>query len=185
MDPVERRLLKGETIPQDEKLFSVFEPHTRWVAKGKAGRPVEPVCILEDQHQFLRHHAIMWEGRDVDYAVPMVQAAQAQYPSLRECRFDRGFYSPANRRALDALQDVNARPTKRYRSEAEREREAEVGLVTVRRRHPAVESAIHHREQRGLDRVRSHGRDGFARTVALAVLAANGHRLGRLIRQLE
>ncbi len=78
MDPVERRLLRGETIPQDEKLFSVFEPHTRWVAKGKAGRPVElgvPVGILEDQHQFLLHHAIMWEGHDVDYAVPMVQAA--------------------------------------------------------------------------------------------------------------
>ncbi len=188
MDPVERRLLKGGIIPQDEKLFSVFEPHTRWVAKGKAGRPVElgvPVGILEDQHQFLLHHAIMWEGHDVDYAVPMVQAAQAQYPDLRECSFDRGFHSPANRRTLDALLDVNALPTKGYRSAAAREREAEVGFATARHQHPAVESAIHHLEHRGLDRVRSHGRDGFAQTVALAVLAANGHRLGRLIRQLE
>ncbi len=33
-DQVERRLLKGETIPQDKKIFSVFEPHTRWIAKG-------------------------------------------------------------------------------------------------------------------------------------------------------
>ena len=80
MDPVERRRLKGETIPQDAKLFSVFEPHTRWMAKGKAGQPVEmgvPFCILGDQHQFLLHHAIMWAGHDVDYAVPMVRAAQA------------------------------------------------------------------------------------------------------------
>ena len=37
IDQVERRLLKGETIPQDEKLFSIFEPHTRWISKGKAG----------------------------------------------------------------------------------------------------------------------------------------------------
>ena len=188
MDPVERRLLKGETVPQDAKLFSVFELHTRGVAKGKVGRPMEPgvpMCILEDQHPFLRHHAIMWEGHDVDYAVPMVQAAQAQHPDLRECRFDRGFHSPANRQALDALLDVNALPTKGYRSATEREREAEAGFATARRRHPAVESAIHHLEHRGLDRVRSHGRDGFSRTVALAVLAANCHCLGRLIRQLE
>ena len=51
IDHVERRLLKGETIPQDEKVFSIFEAHTRWISKGKAGTPVElgvPVCVLED-----------------------------------------------------------------------------------------------------------------------------------------
>ena len=37
IDHVERRLLKGETIPQDEKVFSIFESHTRWISKGKAG----------------------------------------------------------------------------------------------------------------------------------------------------
>ena len=62
LDQVERRLLKGETIPQNEKVFSIFEPHTRWVVKGKAGVPVElgvPVCVVEDQFQFLLHHKIM------------------------------------------------------------------------------------------------------------------------------
>ena len=47
----EQRLLRGETIPQNEKLFSIFEPHKRWISKGKAGCPVEfgvPVCIMED-----------------------------------------------------------------------------------------------------------------------------------------
>ena len=51
IDHVERRLLRGETIPQDEKVFSIFESHTRWISKGKAGTPVElgvPVCVLED-----------------------------------------------------------------------------------------------------------------------------------------
>ena len=46
------RLLKGETIPQNEKVFSNFEPHTRWISKGKAGCPVElgvPVCIVETE----------------------------------------------------------------------------------------------------------------------------------------
>ena len=36
IDQVERRLLKGETIAHDEKVFSIFEEHTRWVSKGKA-----------------------------------------------------------------------------------------------------------------------------------------------------
>ena len=52
MDQVERRLLKDETIPHKEKVFSIFEEHTRWVSKGKAGKPVEfgvPVCVIEDQ----------------------------------------------------------------------------------------------------------------------------------------
>ena len=35
----DRRLLKGETIPLHEKVFSIFEPHSRWVSIGKAGCP--------------------------------------------------------------------------------------------------------------------------------------------------
>ena len=50
MDQVERRLLNGESIAHQEKVFSVFEEHTRWISKGKAGVAVElgvPVCIVE------------------------------------------------------------------------------------------------------------------------------------------
>ena len=76
MDQVERRLLKGETIAHEEKVFSIFEGHTRWVSKGKAGTPVElgvPVCVMEDQFQFILHHKILWSGSDVDLAAPMVE----------------------------------------------------------------------------------------------------------------
>ena len=55
------------------------------------------------------------------------------------------------------------------------------GLRTGRQQHPAVESAINNLEQRGLDRVRTHGKAGFARTVALSILAANVLRVGFLI----
>ncbi len=34
-----------------------------------------------------------------------------------------------------------------------------------------------------LDRVRTHGREGFERTVGISILAANLHRLGRLLQQ--
>ena len=83
MDQVKRRLLKGETIPHEEKVFSIFEEHTRWVSKGKAGTPVElgvPVCVMEDQFQFILHHKILWAGGDVDLAAPMVEETQALSP---------------------------------------------------------------------------------------------------------
>ena len=41
IDQTDRRLLKDETIPQEEKVFSILEPHTRWKSKGKAGCPEE------------------------------------------------------------------------------------------------------------------------------------------------
>ena len=123
IDQVERRLLRGETIPHEEKVFSIFEEHTRWVSKGKAGTPVElgvPVAIIEDQYGFILHHKVLWEGEDVDVAVSMVQEAQALYPELRACSFDRGFHSRDNRVRLDALLDVNALPGRGYLSRADR-----------------------------------------------------------------
>ena len=186
IDQVERRLLKGETIPQEEKVFSIFEPHTRWISKGKAGCPVElgvPVCILEDRHGFVLHHEVMWEGSDVDYAVPMVEAAQARFPDLRGVSFDRGFHSPDNRVRLDELLDHNVLPKTGYLNKADRERERGDAFVAMRRQHPAVESAINNLEHRGLDRVLAYGAEGFARVVALSVVALNIHRIGLLLRR--
>ena len=186
LDQVERRLLNGESIAHQEKVFSVFEEHTRWISKGKAGVAVElgvPVCIVEDQFQFIVHHKILWQGGDVDVAVPMVEETQARYSDFRMCSFDRGFHSPNNRKRLDQMLDVNALPQKGYLSKADQLREQEPGLLAARRQHPAVESAINNLEHRGLERIRSHGADGFERTVALSVLAANLHRIGLLLQR--
>ena len=94
-----KRPQEGETIPHQEKLFSLFEPHTRWIMKGKAGKPVElgvPLTVLEDQYQCILDWHVQWHGGDVDVAVPLVEACQAQYPELRGCSFDWGFHSPTN-----------------------------------------------------------------------------------------
>ncbi len=142
-----------------------------------------PVCVLEDQHGFLLHHEILWKGGDTDIAVPMIEAAQTRYPDLRACSFDRGFHSPANRLRLDALLEHNVLPRKGRLAKVDRIREEDPAFVEARRQHPAVESAIHNLEHRGLDRVRAYGADGFARAVALSVLAFNLHRLGLLLRR--
>ena len=188
IDHAERRLVRGEMIPHAEKVFSIFEEHTRWVSKGKAGTPVElgvPVALIEDQHQFILHHRILWRGEDVDAAAPLVREAQALHPALRACSFDRGFHSLDNRVRLDALLDVNALPGRGRLSKADREREEEAAFAAARRVHPGIESAINGLEHRGLDRVRSHGPDGFARAVSLSVLAANLHRIGLILQKRE
>jgi IS5 family transposase len=41
MDTARRRVLRGETVPKSDKLFSVFEPHTQLYKRGKAGDPVQ------------------------------------------------------------------------------------------------------------------------------------------------
>ncbi len=184
-DQVERRLLRGETIPQGEKIYSIFEPHTRWISKGKAGRPVElgvPVCVLEDQYGLLLHHRVMWKESDVEIAVPMIEEARDRYPDLGLCSFDKGFHSVENRRRLDELLEDNVLPRKGRWTQADRIRETGTVFRGARQQHPAIESAIRNLEHRGLDRVRSHGVEGFERTVALSVLACNVHRIGRMIR---
>ena len=41
MDTATRRIIEGETVPNSDKLFSVFEPHTQLYKRGKAGKPMQ------------------------------------------------------------------------------------------------------------------------------------------------
>ena len=185
---VERRILKGETIPQEEKVYSIFEDHTRWCVKGKAGVLVElgvPVTIVESAEQFILGHRIMWTEQDVDVAVEVVEQVQSEYPGLQGCSFDKGYYSAGNRQRLDGILARNVMPKKGRLSETDKEREEAQEHVEKRREHPAVESAIANLEQRGLDRVREHGRAGFERAIGLSVVAANVHRLGLILQRRE
>jgi len=79
INQIDRRVLKDEVIPHEEKVFSIFEEHTEWVSKGKAAVPVElgvHVCVLENQHQFILHHRVMWQETDDKIAVAMIDDAQ-------------------------------------------------------------------------------------------------------------
>ncbi len=119
----------------------------------------------------------------MDYAQPMIRETQARFPELRWCSFDRGFHSPENRLRLDELLDHNVLPRKGRLSKADRDREQDETFVAMRRQQPAVESAINNLEHLGLDRVRAFGADGFARVVALSIVAFNIHRIALLLRR--
>ena len=56
MDQIHRRIILEEAIPHNKKLFSLFNPFTEWLSKGKAGVPVElglHGSISTDQHGFI------------------------------------------------------------------------------------------------------------------------------------
>ena len=188
IDQTERRVIHGEAIPHDEKVFSIFEPHTEWVSKGKAGVPVElgvKVCILEDQHQFILHHQVMQKKTDDQVAVSMVGEAKMRFPSLNACSFDKGFHSPENQIALKEQLEQVVLPRKGKLSQLARAEEQTEPFIKARHAHSAVESAINALEVHGLDMCPDHGIDGFKRYVALAVVARNIHRIGDILWKRE
>ena len=185
IDQIRRRLIEGEKIPHAEKVFSIHEPHTGWINKGKAGVLAElglPVCFLEDQYQFILHHQVLHDGVDSDMIVAFMENAKGRYPTIISCSLDKGYHSPRNRAELDKLLDLNVLPKKGRWSKADRARETAPAFAAARRKHPGIESAINNLNHRGLDKVRTHGEEGFVRTVALGVVAANVHRLGQIVK---
>ena len=187
-DQIRRRALQGETIPHAEKVFSLFQAHTEWISKGKAGVPVElglRVCIMEDRHGFILHSLVMQKTTDDKVAVPMVKATKALFPSFSACSFDKGFHSPENQKELKKLIDQVVLPKKGKLSKADQEREHAPEFVQARKQHSAVESAINALEVHGLDKCPDHGIDGFKRYVALAVLSRNLQKLDAILRDQE
>jgi hypothetical protein len=178
---IERRVIDGETIPHHEKVFSIFQPHTEWISKGKAGVPVElglKVCIVEDTDGYLLHHRVMQQQSDHQIAIDLVAEAQTRYPALRVCSFDKGFHSPGNQVELAKRLDRVVLPKKGRCTKTEQERQNSEAFKNSRRQHSAVESGINALEVHGLDRCPDHGLHGFKRYVALAIVARNMQKLG-------
>ena len=188
IDQTRRRVIQGEPIPHAEKVFSVFETHTEWISKGKAGVPVElglRVCVLEDQYQFILHHQVMEKQTDDQVTVAMVKEAKQRFADLEACSFDKGFHSPANQQELLAHLKLVALPRKGKLSQQAYAIEHAEDFVKARHKHSAVESAINALGVHGLDRCPDHGLHGFKRYVAMAVVARNIHRIGALLREQE
>jgi len=188
IDQIRRRVIEDKVIPHEEKVFSIFEEHTEWICKGKAGVPQElglRVCILEDQYGFILHHKVMQKQTDDAVAVPIIQEARQRFPDLRSCSFDKGFYTPANKQELRTLLDNVVLPKKGKLSLKDKEEEHSKEFIQARYQHSAIESAINAVENHGLDRCLDHGIKGFKRYVALAVVARNIQTLGNIIQQKE
>ena len=188
IDQIKRRVIDGEVIAHAEKVFSIFETHTEWICKGKAGVPMElglKTCILEDQYQFILHQKVMEKQSDDQVAQEMVIEAKKRYPKLNACSFDKGFHSPENQAVLKELLELAVLPRKGKLSKQAQKEEQAQEFVKARRAHSAVESAINALEVHGLDICPDEGIEGFKRYVALAVVARNIHRIGAIVWQQD
>jgi hypothetical protein len=188
INQIYRRVLCGESIPHQEKVFSIFAPHTEWICKGKAGVPVElglKVCILEDQYQFILHHRVMEKETDDQVAVKMIKETKKRFKELNSCSFDKGFHSPANQEILNKDLELVALPRKGRLSKQAQEIEKTELFVKARRKHSTVESAINALEVHGLDRCLDHGLNGFKRYIALAMVSRNIQTIGAILQKRE
>lgn len=185
-----RRVILGEVVPNEEKLFSIFEPHTQLYRRGKAATPNQfgrLVLIYEDSVGFVVHHHLMpRDAADADVAVPQTRVVQDLLGNrIEELSFDRGFYTPENEKELATIVKHTCLPKRGANEYNEQQRTASVTFRKARQRHPGVESAIGALQSgNGLQRCRDRTELGFERYLALGILGRNLHVLGKmLIRQ--
>ena len=189
LDTARRRVIHGETVPNPEKLFSLFEPHTQLYKRGKAGRPVQfgrLALVYEDGAGFVTHHYLLpRECGDEDVVVEQTRLVQARLGgAIEQASFDRGFHTPENQIELAKIVRHPCLPKPGVRQAAEQERQASVQFRAARQRHPGVESAIGALQAgNGLARCRDRTELGCERYLALGVLGRNLHVLGLLVLQ--
>lgn len=188
-DLVERRLVQGETIPHQEKVFSLFEPHTEFIKKGKLFPPVElghKVLLTTDQHELILDYRVMEQPHDKDEVIALADRLLGRYGSgnIGSLSFDKGFTREEDRQLLELYIPEVIMPKRGKRNAAEDERESQRSFQRLRRKHHAVESDINCLEHHGLNRCPDKGYHGYTRYTGFGVLAYNLHKIGqRLIEQ--
>jgi len=186
IDLVERRLIKGEVIPQQEKLYSIFETHTEWKKKGKSNNKVElghNVLVASDQFGFIDYHKVIEHQPDVELPVPLADMLVKLYgeDAFSSISLDKGFWKPINKQLLQLYFPKVIMPKKGNKNKTEQEEESAKPFKKLRNKHSAIESNINSLEHHGLDRCPDKGKQGFIKYTALGVLAYNLHRLGLVL----
>ena len=184
LDLVERRLLNGETIPSEEKLVSIFEPHTEWIQKGKQRPNVElghKLLIATDQNQLIQDYRVLMQEAEVDQSIGVADRLLGRYGagSVASLSFDKGFTREADRQLLGLYIPEVVMPKRGKKNAAETERESGKKFVALRKQHSAVESEINSLEHHGLNRCLDVGLGGYRRYVGLGMMSYNLHVIGR------
>ena len=184
LDLVDRRLLQEETIPTPEKVYSLFEPHTEWKAKGKQRPAVElghPFLIASCQHQLIHDFDVPVGELDVDQSVPVADRLLARYGAgnIASLSFDKGFTRRADRELLSLYIPTVVMPKRGKKNATETEQEHTKQFVALRHAHSAVESEINSLEHHGLDRCLDVGLPAYLRYVGYGVISYNLHVIGR------
>ena len=181
IDQSERRVFGGQTVPADEKLYSIFEPHTDMIKRGKVYKPVEfghKVLVVESGIGLITDYRILdGNPNDSDQLVPAVQRHRQRFGKVpKVLAGDRGFHDAA---ACDTVQrsgiELVAIPQRGGKRSVEHER---FEKSRVFKQAQAFRAGVEGRisvlfRGRGMKRCRWSGSERFELFVAAAVLANN------------
>jgi IS5 family transposase len=186
-----RRVLEGEQVPVQDKVLSIFEPHTDLIVRGKARTPAEfghKIFLTESRDGLITDYRVL-AGNPVDeeQVLPSLRHHTETFGHAPELyAADRGFYSPANLTTLiDAgvtlpcipqrggrkTDEQTATETSRRFKKGQRFRAGVEGRISVLLR------------GRGMRRCPLEGRPRFEVFVGAAVLANNLLRIADLLRR--
>lgn len=186
-DTARRRVLLGETVPNSEKIFSIFEPHTELIKRGKKPNPIQfghKVLVIEDAAGFIVDYQVVAKGvGDEALIVPVMKALQDKYEGkIQSASFDRGFHTPENQKALAEIVKTPCIAAKGKHQGRRQQKEGTVAFRKARQNHPGVESTIGALQSgNGQKRCRDRGEQGYERYVGLGILGRNLQTLGKLL----
>jgi IS5 family transposase len=183
-----RRVFEQEAVPAQDKLVSLFEPHTDIIKRGKAGKTVEfghKVWLDEVDGGILSHYRILAgnPGDSDQWQASIDQHIEQFGKPPRQASADRGVYSADNERyaTQQGVQRVIL-PKPGAKSQQRQQHERLPWFRRGRRWHAGVEGRISViKRKHGLDRCPNHGQDGFARWVGWGILAGNLAVIGRTV----
>jgi transposase, IS5 family len=186
-DTAWRRVLLGETVPNAEKIFSIFEPETELIKRGKQAKPIQyghNVLVIEDTAGFICEYQVVGKGvLDQDLVIPVIKKLQKRAAGkIKRASFDRSFHTLENQQALGEIVRTPCIAAKGQEKGRKQQKEGTVAFRKARQNHPGVESAIGAMESgNGLERCRDKTDRGFERYVGLGVLGRNLQTLGKLL----
>ena len=181
IDLVYRRLLKGEVIPHNEKMFSIFEEYTEWITKGKRHPNVElgkNTAITTDQYHLIVDYHVMNHETDTGIVIPLFERMSKKH-TVDSWSFDRGFWNMDTKLKLMKVIIHVIMPRKGKKNKLESEEESQKIFRKLKNKHSAIESNINELEHHGLDRCPDRGYEHFKRYIGLAVCAYNLKRIGK------
>ena len=191
IDLAARRVLEEQKIPHAEKVFSLFEPDTELINRGKVPYPIEfghRVLMVEDSAGFILKARVMEPGQ-TDEKTPVALMAELQkrfQGKIQAASFDKGFWSPDNLQELSAIVPLVVLPKKGRRSATDAAREGSKAFGKMRKWHAGVEAAIHALQAgNGLGICRDKSSEAYQRYLALGVLGRNLQRLGSIFLEKE
>lgn len=174
------RVLNDTPVPHEKKLFSIFEPHTELLIRGKAGKEIEFGHMIEINQiegglisNYATHQKRPAEPPLLEQAVALHKKLFGHVPEV--CAGDKGFYAKQTVKNVEELGvEKVCVPKKGRRTEEEETREKSFWFKAGQAFRAGIEGTVSVLKRAfGLWRCLREGFERFESWVATGVLAHN------------